>query len=280
MAPARSAAPIAAATLQEFTELGDGRASGLLVAGTESVRFQLRRAQVPAPRPLVVLVPILAGGDDLMEGVAQRMRGLGFDVAFCARTGSALKPPQRSAELDELFRRTVLHQRILLSWLRNSPEPPTALFVLGLSMGGMVSVVVGALEPDLRSIAVCLSGGDLAGLVLSSSEQRVQSWVAWRRATDGVGDDHLQWELQHFLTHEPIPFAASIAPHKVLMVSATYDTVVPQRHQDLLWEALGRPARLRMPFGHYTAALAIDPILRAVAAHFAAQLAAPSAAAP
>ncbi len=267
--------------LEEFVER-DGEAHGVLQGSGETVRFQLRRAS-PGPRPaaLVLLVPILAGGEELMAQVAGRMCARGFDVAFCARAGSALKPPQRAPELDELFRRTVLHQRLLLAWLRG-PEnvAPAAVFLLGMSMGGMVTTVLGALEPDVAGIAICLSGGDLASLVVASSESRVQRWVDWRVATDGVGQDQLQWELHEFLRHEPLAFAATIPTAKVLFVSARFDSVVPERNRDLLWEALGRPARLEVPLGHYSTALVIEAVLAAAAAHFESRVPHPAGASP
>jgi pimeloyl-ACP methyl ester carboxylesterase len=267
--PAASAAAVADVDVVECTDLGGGSMRGVLVAGDETVRFHLRRRSAEgAPRPLVLLLPILAGGDDLLDGVALRLLEQGFDVAFCARVGSALKPPQRGPELDELFRRTVLHQRILLRWLRDGAIAPGGCFALGMSMGGMVATVLAALEPELRGVAICLAGGDLGGMMLHSTEARVQNWLAWRRTTDGVGDDHLAWEVRQFLHHEPLAFAPCVPTAKVLFVSAAFDTVVPPRNQDLLWEALGRPARMVVPLGHYTAALAIDPILRAAAAHF------------
>jgi pimeloyl-ACP methyl ester carboxylesterase len=257
--------------LEEWREVGPGAFEGKLVAAGEHVRFQLRRPQ-PAQNgeSLVLLVPILAGGEDLMDQVAQRLVARGFAVAFCARVAPALKPPQRGPDLDLLFHRTVLHQRLLLAFLRHREDRPAATFVLGISMGGMVSTVVSALEP-VDGVAICLSGADLADLVRHSSEARVQRWRAWRLATDGVGDDHIAWELQRYLRYEPLAFAPSIATEKVLFVSCDRDSVVPPRNQDLLWEALGRPARLRIGLGHYSAALAIDSILGAAADHFAAR---------
>jgi dienelactone hydrolase len=258
--------------LEELQDHGGGISTGRLVGNGETVRFRLRRQnQAATPAPLVVLVPILAGGEDLMDQVAQGMCAQGFDVAFCARAGSALKQPQRARELDELFRRTVLHQRLLLAWLRGPENPhPAATFALGLSMGGMVTTVLAALEPDLAGVAICLAGGDLASMVLSSTEERVQKWVDWRFLADGIGHDSLQWELEQCLRHEPLAFAACIPTEKVLFVSAQFDTVVPKRNQDLLWEALGRPARMQVPFGHYSSALAINTVLAAAAAHFTA----------
>lgn len=265
-------APVAEVPCPELVELqqhGPTRQTGLLVAADEEVHFELRRvADDGVPRSLVLLVPILAGGKELMSVVAQRMLGEGFDVAFCERAGSALTAPQRGPELEELFRRTVLHQRLLLAWLRSRDDAARHVHVLGLSMGGIISTVLAAEEPTLDRVAVCLAGADLPRMVLVTSERRVHSWLNWRRETDGFGADTLRWELQQFLRHEPARFAPRVPTDKVLFVSASLDTVVPKRNQQLLWEALGRPRRLVVPFGHYTAALAMDRVIHAAANHF------------
>lgn len=276
--PPRVAAPvIAPPATKQLTQVGADRwrgellappTAGAVAAAGEVVEFELWRT-AGERRPLVLLVPILAGGAALMESVGRRLQERGFDIAFCGRAGAALKPPQRGPELEELFRRTVLHQRLLLAWLR-APEhaPPTATFVLGMSLGGIVATAVAALEPDLAGVAICLSGGDLPRLVTSSSERRVQDWVDWRRRHDGVGTDELVGELANHLALEPIAMAASVATEKVLFVTAAFDTVIPLRNRQILWEALGRPAQFAVPWGHYSAILAIDPIVGAAAAHF------------
>jgi pimeloyl-ACP methyl ester carboxylesterase len=271
--PGPALAAVAAQPLPSLTESetetdhDSGHTTGVLVAGDETVRFRLRRHATPG-RPMVLLVPILAGGEDLMDQVANRLVDRGFDTALCARVGPALKPPQRAAELDDLFRRTVLHQRLLLHWLRHGDAPPEHIFVLGISLGGMVATVLTAVEPTLSGTALVLSGAGIADLVVVSSEPRVQAWRRWRHTEDAVGDDHLRWELGTRMRHEPLRFAGAIATRKVLFVGGIFDTVVPAWHQDLLWEALGRPARLDVPLGHYSAALAIGPILDAAANHF------------
>lgn len=266
---AAPAAQIESVAVHELLVHGDGTTTGTLTGAGEQVHFTLRRAG-GGGRPLVLIVPILAGGAELVDSVGTRLLGHGFDVVSCARAGRALQAGDRGRELDELFRRTVLQQRLLLAWLRRSGPPP-ATFVLGLSLGGMVATVLAAQEPTVDGVAICLSGGDIGGLIPVSSERRVQSWRRWRHEQDGVGDDHVLWELNEYLRHEPLRFAPAIETRDVLLVEAAFDTVVPTRHQDLLWEALGRPARFTVPLGHYTAALAIDPILSAVADHFRRQ---------
>ncbi|MCA8975162.1 MAG: hypothetical protein KDC98_10590 [Planctomycetes bacterium] len=244
---------------------------GMLSGGGEIVEFDLWRADErdPEGRPFVLLVPILAGGRVLMEIVAEDMFDRGFDVAFCKRAGSAMREGQRGPELQQLFARTVLHQRLFLAWLRDATAfEPQPQFVLGISLGGMIATAVAALERELTGVAICLSGADLQSLVPASAEARVQRWVEWRKDADGVGIDHLRWELHEYLTSDPLLLASAIATDKVFMVSARFDEVVPGKNQDLLWEALGRPARMTVPLGHYTAALAIGPILGAATDHF------------
>jgi pimeloyl-ACP methyl ester carboxylesterase len=252
---------------------------GELHYGTEVIPFTVQRVlpRPEPPPPMVLLVPILAGGQELMDLVATRLLARGFDVASCARAGSAMRPPQRGPELDELFRRTVLHQRVLLRHLRQLPTPPRATCVLGISLGGMVATALAAVDPELSAAAIVVSGGDVANLVTVSSEPRVQTWRTWRRETDGVGDDCLGDELRQRLHHEPIRLARAVPTAKVLFVGGTLDSVIPPRHQDLLWEALGRPRRVDLPLGHYTAALAIDGVVAAAASHFATAIAAPAA---
>lgn len=268
------ATPVQEPELLELAHHDRGRSTGILLAGPERVRFEVRRAgynrDAEGTRPLVLLVPILAGGRELMGLIAGRLVEHDFDVAFCERAGRALTPPQRGADLDELFRRTVLHQRLLLKWLRESDKPPPSIHVLGLSMGGIISTVLAAVDPDVRSVAICLAGSDLASLVLESSEDRVHKWLEWRQKTDGIGVDSLHWELSQYLDYEPSNFAPFVPTEKVLFVSAMWDTVVPRRNQSLLWEGLGRPERLDMPFGHYSAAIAVDRVIGAAASHFRA----------
>lgn len=285
----KTPATIAMPALIEWKTNDNGFSSGTLIGNGEEVFFEVQRsslrigdelkATADAPhqkttkavaRPMVLLVPILAGGRELMNMVAQRLRGYGFDVAFCARAGRALSPPQRGPELDELFRRTVLHQRMLLKWLREADDAPPSLHVLGISLGGIISTVLAAIDRDLQGVAICLAGADLANLLLISSEGKVQNWLKWRQETDGISLNSLHWELAQSLTYEPLNFAPNVPTEKVLFVSAAFDTVVPRRHQTLLWEGLGRPERLDMPLGHYTAAILLDKVIGAAAEHFRA----------
>ena len=238
---------------------------GYLHAGAEHAEFEVvlpESATAQRPVPFVLCLPILAAGDNLLWAIGAALGSKGYAVGWTRRVAPALRPPQRGWDLEVLCRRTVIHDRMLLVWARRQAElDPERLGALGVSFGGMVATALLAVEPDLKGAAVCLAGADLAGLVRDCSENRVQTWTRWRQCADGIGEAELVREIEREAGSEPARMGVYVAAERVLLVGATYDTVIPRPFQDLLWESLGRPIRFLVPFGHYSAVLALGRVL-------------------
>jgi pimeloyl-ACP methyl ester carboxylesterase len=254
---------------------------GSLTCGSERCDFQLmlpRRTRAGGePPPLVLCVPILAGGKSLMWFLASALSERGYAVAWTRRAGRAMRRGQRSSDLEMLFRRTLRQNRMVLAWGRQQHDllsPQQAVF--GVSMGGVVGSVLLALEPDLNAGVLCLAGGDLADIIQHTTEDRVVKWRQWRQQHDGLGPSQLAREVERELLTEPLRFGPHVASDKVLLVATSLDEVVPMRNQDLLWESLGRPQRLVVPLSHYTAALAFGRIMTYADRFLAPRLAAPA----
>ena len=249
---------------------------GRLVAGPEHPEFEVvlpKGASAQHKAPFVLCLPILAGGEDLIWAIGKGMADRGYVVAWTRRVASALKPGQRGAELEQLFRRTVVHDRALLAWARRQPEVDASrLASLGVSFGGMVGTALLAVEPDVRAGALCLAGGDLADLIHVTSEGRARSWLRWRQQEDGIGAFELTREIEREAGSDPMRMGVYVATDRTFLITATLDTVVPVAFQDLLWESLGRPQRMRIPTGHYSAALALGSILSAIDGFFRQRL--------
>ena len=60
--------------------------------------------------------------------------------------------------------------------------------------------------------------------------------------------------------HEPARFAGKVHPSRVLLVDAAFDHCMPQTARDGLWEALGRPERITLRYGHKVAFLSMTPL--------------------
>lgn len=253
---------------------------GSLTCGAERCEFRLmlpKNTRDAGERPpLVLCVPILAGGKSLMWFLATALSERGYAVAWASRAGRAMSRGQRSVDLEQLFRRTLKHNRMVLAWARQQHDlfrPQQAVF--GISMGGMVGSVLMALEPDLVAGVLCLAGGDLADIIQHSTEDRIVRWRQWRQQHDGLGPSQLAREIQREVLTEPLRFGPHVPSNKVFLVATRLDEVVPMRNQDLLWESLGRPERLVMPLSHYTAALGFGRILSHADRFLAARLARP-----
>lgn len=238
---------------------------GRLRCADEVAEFHyLQPAGASAPG-FVLCLPILAGGRALMWMVATNMAERGYAVAWAERVASALKPGQRGHELETLFRRTILHNRMILDWARSHADiDTTRQACVGISMGGMIGAVLLAVEPSLRAGALCLAGGDLAGITLASAETRVRSWRRWRHETDGTSGEELRREIRFEVVSDPALIGPYVDTERVLLVGSSLDDVVPPANQDLLWESFGRPERHILPLGHYTAALAFESMLSSV----------------
>lgn len=238
---------------------------GRLTCGDEVAEFHYLEPEGTGPLPFVLSLPILAGGKNLMWMISFSLAKRGFAVAWTRRVAAALQPGQRGHEIEQLLRRTVVHNRMLLAWARRQADIDQGrMGCLGVSMGGIIGAIVLAIEPDLRGGALCLAGGDLANLLVVSAENRAERWRTWRRVTDGTAGADLQRELRRSLVSDPARLGPYIPTDKVLLIGGMFDEVVPARHQDLLWESLGRPERRLLPLGHYTSALGFSSILGSV----------------
>jgi dienelactone hydrolase len=246
---------------------------GRLTCGDEHPEFHL---VLPArtPAPFLLCLPILAGGKKLMQFIAHDMAARGYVVAWGKRVESALKPHQSPSDVETLFRRSIQHNRAVLEWARRQEWVlPGADALLGISTGGILAGTMLAIEPELEAGILILAGGDLPDLLQHSSENRIAKWRAHRRQLEAMTEAGWIARLRRDLHSDPARTAAFVATEKVLMVVAGLDTVVPSRNRELLWEGLGRPARLQLPlFSHYSAILGILPVLAAADAFIGRKL--------
>lgn len=235
---------------------------GRLTCGDEHPEFHLILPK-KTPAPFLLCLPILAGGTVLMDYIAGFMADRGYAVAWGKRVESALKPHQSPADVERIFRRSILHNRAVLRWAEQQDWAiPGARSLLGISTGAILCGTMLALEPDLDAGVLILAGGDLPDLLEHSSESRIVRWRRHRRTVDDLGAEGLRRLMRRTMLSDPARTAACVDTDKVLMVVAGLDTVVPRRNRELLWEGFGRPERMQLPlFSHYSALLGIRQVL-------------------
>ena len=255
-----------------------GRISrGRLTCGDEKPEFHVILPAV-TPAPVLLCLPILAGGERLMWHIADHMAERGFAVVWGKRVASAMRSHQKVDDLEQLIRRSIVHNRAVLTWARRQAwADPGPASILGISTGGILGGTLLALEPDLGGGVLILAGGDLPDLLMNSTESRIEEWCHNRIQTDDLDRLRLRSSMRRGLLSDPARTGPYVPTDKVLLVNADLDTVVPPRNQELLWEALGRPERLRMHlFSHYSSILGLQTVLGRADEFLKSRLAAPA----
>jgi len=136
---------------------------------------------------------------------------------------------------------TVSDVLLLTDYLSRRPDvDPSRIFLIGGSLGAVVAVVAGAVDPRPAAVVLLYGGGDLGPLIAHTLEHPAQSIHVPRWASPLVGRA-LAWWLTPLA---PERFAPAIAPRTLIMVNGAADSLVPRRHVLALYDAAREPKEL------------------------------------
>ncbi len=237
---------------------GDNRQPGNLVRG----RY-FRRAD-GGRRGLVIVLPIWGRSSYPPAITTRRLIRRGeLDVLVLAGERGLIgwrvlsEAPTEEAFLAEVrrfvgvYRTMVEDMRRILDWAVARPEiDGERLGLVGFSMSAIVGATVTGLDPRVKQAVVAMGGPRiedifaecplLPGLV----RERVLARFGWSR-------EELRRRLGlEFAPINPVTHAGRIDPRRVLMFDAARDRFVSQSGRQELWEALGRPERYTLRYGH------------------------------
>ncbi|GIW73207.1 MAG: hypothetical protein KatS3mg102_2749 [Planctomycetota bacterium] len=238
--------------------------------------FGARAAARPAPA--VVITPIL-GGDN---AIANRMAG------YLARRGLhgivVHRPPPEQVEprleaWEELLRDLIADRRRVIDWLVAQPQvDPERIGAFGVSLGGITTLALAAVERRVRAAVAVMAGGDLAAIIARSVEGPC---VELRRAYglgEGAGPEQreaFEHRARAVLQTDPLRLAPHLDPRRVLLFITRRDRSVPTQTQLRLRAALGQPESWSLPTGHYSAVLYLPFIEHKAYTFLAERLSAP-----
>ena len=230
----------------------------------QKLRFPNHTAYYHVPKgitkaPAVVVLPITNGGYH-SESMANYLASKGF-IALRMKSRKKILDLSDSEDplkdFEEGLRDYVIDVLQGIDWLTAQPEVDRErIGITGISFGALLGVIVAGVDSRIKAEVFFLGGGDLAGIVFSSSESSVRKV---REALIGKGDrtvDEVRVEAAERLRHlDPLTYAARLDPSRVLMVNAYFDRVIKRRYTKELWKAMGKPKMVQLPTGHYLATL-------------------------
>ena len=229
------------------------------------------RQKTNKPTPSIIMLPILGGDYDVTLGIADFFAARGFNVLHFERKSGLFESPEKGlARAREVMIASVVDQRRGIDWWLTRPEVDARrLGVCGVSMGGFQASLLMAVDRRVKAGAFLLNGGNIPELLFVSREPSVVDYVKDLEKRTGLTRDQLREDARKQLADiDPVVFAPNLDPARVLTISGRFDWVVPMALSTQWWEAAGRPNRIILPTGHYSAVFAVHYALQACLDHF------------
>jgi hypothetical protein len=220
--------------------------------GQERIKVDYYRLKRPGRSAAVLALPITGGVDFSVESFARVFASNGFHVAIVHNRGKKIEQTRTAEEVEAYFRQIVLDNRQVLDWLVQQPEvDPNRLGCLGLSLGGIKAALVAGADARIKAVALCLAGGSLADIAVTSKEKRLKKCIdQW--VESGVPRPAMHEELSEKVVTDPLRLAPYIDARGALMFIAVFDQSVPRPCGERLRKAMGGPETVYLPTGHYT----------------------------
>lgn len=237
----------------------------------------------PSPGLLagLLVLPVLHDPLNLAVGPLARYLALQGFAVLEVRSGPSflgrvrVEPQGIGPTWEEVVTGMIVDGRRALDWLGAREEvDPRRLGIVGVSHGAIVGPCVMGADARLAAGVFCMGGGDEGLLVARSWERNVRRFRRRLMRARGLRDPEalLQAGPERLSPTDPLRYAPAVDPGRVLVVKTRWDLAVPPEAQDKLWEALGRPRRIRLPLGHISFGLAYPMIARRAAAFLHQQL--------
>jgi dienelactone hydrolase len=231
----------------------------------------------PRPKgPGVIVLHILGADFPLSRYLAARLADRGVAALFVKLPYYGERRPAAgglnsrrflSADIERTvtaMRQGVCDVRRAATWLADRPDVDAKrLGVTGISLGGIVSSIVVAIDPSIREGAFLLAGGDLSQILWQMPEGKAfrALWIESGRT---------QADLKALTDpFDPLAFAPRLKGKRVFMMAGKVDEVVPPDCARALWEAAGRPPICWYDCGHYSAVGFLLPGIRRTVDFFA-----------
>ena len=220
------------------------------------------------PFPLILISPILGGKYRVERSLAEFVVKRGFAVLLVHRKQLRLLPDEGLEQIEEYLRTSVIRLRMALDWVETQKEiDAERIGTLGMSLGGILNVVLAGVDKRAKVHVIAMAGGNLADVICYTHVKAVRQYRNQFMKRQGLTLEGLRQRLRKTLRTDPMHFAHWVASDNVLLFVAWFDMVIGRKYSRKLAKALGNPETFYFPLGHYSSLLTI-PFVRIRALHF------------
>lgn len=216
--------------------------------------YEIRDAE---KTPVILVLPIFGGSNYFSNTFAEYFAAHGYSAIIVHRQ-KRYKTFSDLDKMDGILRQIVLDHKQAIDWIEMQPPLDTdRIGVFGISMGSIKAALIGSLDKRVRATVMCLAGGNLAEIIATSDEKGVVRRREEYLKTHGITSDEFYELLRTKITCDPINYAQYMDAGNALMVLGRFDSAVPYKNGYELWTKIGKPEKITMLTGHYTAVLGL-----------------------
>ena len=207
--------------------------------------------------PVILVLPIFGGSNYFSNTFANHFAGEDFSAVIVHRQ----KKNKDFKDLDMIninLTQIMYDLKQALDWIWRQPGiDAKKIGVFGISMGSIKAALISSLDNRIKASVMCLVGENLAEIIATSNEKGVKRRREAYMNEHDISQDELYHVLQTKITCDPMNYAEYIDAETALMIFGWFDRAVPYKNGIELWEKMGRPEKITMPTGHYTAILGL-----------------------
>jgi len=210
--------------------------------------------------PVILVLPIFGGSNYFANTFAEYFAENGFSAIIVHRQ-KKYKTFKDLNKMDRILRQIVFDHKQTLDWIEMQADLDSdSIGVFGISMGSIKAALISSLDKRIKASVMCLSGGNLAEIIATSDEKGVVRRRDEYMKEHNISQGEFYNILQSKITCDPINYAEYIDAANSLIVLGRFDSAVPYKNGIELWDKIGKPEKITMLTGHYTAILGLPYI--------------------
>lgn len=207
------------------------------------------------PVPVILVLPILGGSNGISSAFARFFARKGYSVLLVHRQ-KKYKSLEHIEHMDLILRQIVFDHMQAIDWLETQPDIDSSrIGVFGISMGGIKSALVSALEPRVSAGVVALAAGDIPYVLSYSDDRGVKRRRDKLLLRQNQTVEQLHAQLSEQIQCDPSTYAPYVDARKILMILARFDSTVPYHKGRELRAQMGNPETIYLLAGHYSSLL-------------------------
>ncbi len=149
------------------------------------------------------------------------------------------------------FRQSVVDVRTLIDFSGTGIfENVEKTYILGVSLGGMISSIAMGVDKRIQKGVFLLAGGDIEGMFWKSIAMLpLRKYVYKVASGEEIKETEKEYERIDKL-YDPLTFGQFIYPRKVLMFNGMFDYVIPRFASEKLKKSISTAKIVYLPAGH------------------------------